>query len=61
MLVKARKEENRLKWSLGILLSASSEVDYAALQANCNGMSPIVRAKLGEYVCHMALDSCLPD
>jgi hypothetical protein len=38
---------NAQKQGLEILLSVSVEIDNAALQANCDGMSPVVGAKLG--------------
>jgi len=50
---------NGIRQGLGILLSVGVEVDDAALQADCDGMSPVVRAKLGEYVRYMALNGCL--
>jgi hypothetical protein len=38
-----------------------SERDHAALEPNCDGMHPIIRAQLGENVRDVALDSCFPD
>lgn len=38
---------NLPKQGLGILLLVSAEVDNAALQPDCDGMSPVIRAKLG--------------
>src|SRR5271169_5085336 len=52
---------NASKSEPAILLLGEVQFDYAALQADRNGVGSIVGAELGQYICYVALDGRFAD